>query len=236
MLTTLIASLAVSPLVGMAAKMPSFDPFPNRYGVVHVGNDNTFSNTYWTFTCLTYGSGVTVTSTVHSTGGNTGGSPDPWHDTYIWFTTSRTLLGRGVMLAEDSQAVWTPNNFDYVTMNEDLQKLQVGSDIWPGILIKQNGTYYLGPGNPTTLTLNTWVAGAQASGYASDFNELNTSDLTVNTSSHPDLSNTGADVEFGFYYAGSRVLGVYAEGETGTDNWVLDVHTNPAPAHRQPLK
>jgi hypothetical protein len=130
-----------------------------------------------------------------------------------------------VIFAINTAATWTPNaNFSRIVGDWD-ERRNFGSN-GHQILIVQGSHYYIGGVGPVgTYTVGTWMTGSPATSYASNYNEIDTTTLAIDTSSHPNLTS-GSTVTFGYaFYGEHNGPGVLA-GQVDLDNWYVGVYVN----------
>jgi|GEM_PF-6778627 len=177
----------------------------------------------WVYTTIVTDARAHPVSTHSASGGN----PNDFRDDKITFDSSpKSYSSVGVILALNSTATWTPTSsptaFSRLSFNCDTEILPTsGGDDNHYALVEQGGKYYMALAEAATVF--AWTSYSVPTLVATDFNELNTTTLMFNTSSHPDFV-TGSTMTFGYAYWGQHNGPGVLQGELGIDNWLVELY------------
>lgn len=175
--------------------------------------------TGWVFDPYKTSTNCTITPLAQSTDGNTG----PYIRWNLAWAFGRAYAGRGADFVLFTSATWTPTTvpltFDSVEVSWDL-RWQYTTVQAPCALVRQDGKYYIGPTatNPNS-NFNIWYSFSKTGIQASEFDEIDTSTLLRNTSSHPNFL-TGNTMTFGYVMYTEMNWGYMGTGGgVDIDNW-----------------
>ncbi len=175
----------------------------------------------WQTTIITTTSQCTIVSSGYSTGGN----PNDYRDDNLYFATSpKSYSSRGLVICLDSNATYTPNpsnTFSQLVISFD--ERQIAGPAGHSMCLEQDGKIFVGPSPLSAWTAGVWISGSVGGVQASAFNEIDTTTLIKNTSSHPDLQ-AGNTVTFGYCQYGVHNGPSVTSGRFDIDNWGVDVY------------
>jgi hypothetical protein len=208
-ITTAISTMLVATFVWTAAN-----------GSAQTFADGTFNNSDWTVIKIydnTVGLDATFTAGQSASGGNLDAYQLTTHD-YAQGGLLVAHLNNGASYTPATQGAITSISFSY-----DLNSFANGASLaiaYSGLL-DQGGTYYY-PSPLNLISVNAWVSYAQNGLTALDFTALD-------GSTHPDFSDLGAAMQFGFVTANGTAGGA-THTASGIDNWAVTITEVPEPA------
>jgi hypothetical protein len=214
-------------LLGMVLLLTVPSPKP---AIITSMSDGAFSTTNWTFATYTVGPNVTANQATMTSGGN----PGAYHfDSVTFAHPPKSYMATGVTIGLYTASTWDPSagtlTFSSITYDADVEATGAPypTNSAYSCLCYQGGNYYVGPGlgvGPTPQ--NTWESGPAITGIvASNFSLLDMTNLTLDSTHHPDFSSSGGVVTFGFYTYGNQAAAIYTQTQWGgIDNWSITVY------------
>lgn len=190
-------------------------------------SDQTFSNSDWSASVMTPGTGGSAVVGQQFASGN------PYRAyTHTVNNPTPTLFGDVSVFHFRNSAIFTPSVYgaiDSLSYSEDT--FTDGRTIGCGLALLQNGIMYAGG---YRFDSGAWATHSRTSLHATDFDSWydNASGVPVPPITHPDFSASAPAITFGFYRANSQDAGLPA-GYTvigGTDNWSVTVNYVPEPS------
>ncbi len=119
------------------------------------------------------------------------------------------------------------------SLSEDVKRLDaVSNPQWTGVLLRQDGVYYISRGADTG-GFNIWLPKSAGPYAAQDFVAIDTGDFVdgVEETVHPNFTATGSPIEVGFYRAlASGIGGSVKSADFGLDNLVITITPAAPPA------
>ena len=175
-------------------------------------HDGNFLPTNWTITMSNVGGGGTQTAARVAKGGHPGAYRIIYNTVFAAAGGSVDYGFNGYRLGSYNPAV--KGAITSIAYSEDSKLFQgFGQGQGTGAALIQNGVVYFAPGLITPKT--AWTHQVRAKLTAANF-------VAADLKTHPDFSQNGAPMQFGFYRANSAGIPGYSI-TAGIDNWSLTI-------------
>lgn len=196
--------------------------------------DGVFPNANWSATTMTNlsGTGSTVTAFQNLTGGN----PNEWREVQHTLSVGSgtgELVGVHLEVSSfytpSSQGAITSINYSEDAINLISDRIVPGNGQGTGLAIRQNGKNYIlrPPSVMPYSSFSTWQPISRPGIVATDMWEYSSAG-GLNSSSNPDFSITGTQMQFGFWRGNSGNSGYSTD--CGIDNWRVEIVPSPGAA------